>query len=101
MGKIKYSEEERNSIFNAIIELQHAHEVINAIVLYLLVENPELTKGFSAKIKKYTLDSVTKKREKTDKFVKEIFEKLKELGEESRKKDADETAKALEDKEVK
>lgn len=101
MGKIKYSEEERNSIFNAIIELQHAHEVINAIVLYLLVENPELTKGFSAKIKKYTLDSVTKKREKTDIFVKEIFEKLKALGDEARNRDADETAKALEDKEVK
>lgn len=101
MGKIKYSEEERNSIFNAIIELQHAHEVINAIVLYLLVENPELTKGFSAKIKKYTLDSVTKKREKTDVFVKEIFEKLKALGDEARNRDADETAKALEDKEVK
>ena len=101
MGKIKYSEEERNSIFNAIIELQHAHEVINAIVLYLLVENPELTKGFSAKIKKYTLDSATKKREKTDVFVKEIFEKLKALGDEARNRDADETAKALEDKEVK
>ena len=42
-----------------------------------------------------------KKREKTDEFVKDIFEKLKELGDEARKRDADETAKALEDKEVK
>lgn len=101
MAKIKYSEEERNSVFNAIIELQHAHEVINAIMVYLLTENPDLTKGFKPKIKKYTLESVLKKREKTDEFVKDIFEKLKELGEEARNKDADETAKALEDKEVK
>lgn len=101
MGKIKYSEEERNSIFNAIIELQYAHEVINAIMVYLLTENPDLTKGFKSKIKKYTLDSVLKKREKTDEFVKDIFEKLKALGDEARNRDADETAKALEDKEVK
>lgn len=101
MGKVKYSEEERNSIFNAIIELQHAHEVINAIMVYLLTENPDLTKGFKSKIKKYTLDSVLKKREKTDEFVKDIFEKLKALGDEARERDADETAKALEDKEVK
>lgn len=101
MGKVKYSEEERNSIFNAIIELQQAHEVINAIVLYLIVENPELTKGFSAKIKKYTLDSVTKKREKTDKFVKEIYDKLKAIGDEFRAKSAEEMAKALEEKEIK
>ena len=101
MGKVKYTEKERNSIFNAIIELQHAHEVINAIMVYLLTENPDLTKGFKSKIKKYTLDSVLKKREKTDEFVKDIFEKLKALGDEARNRDADQTAKALEDKEVK
>lgn len=101
MTKVKYTEKERNSIFNAIIELQHAHEVINAIMVYLLTENPDLTKGFKSKIKKYTLDSVLKKREKTDEFVKDIFEKLKALGDEARNRDADQTAKALEDKEVK
>ena len=70
-------------------------------MVYLLTENPDLTKGFKSKIKKYTLDSVLKKREKTDEFVKDIFEKLKALGDEARNRDADETAKALEDKEVK
>ena len=101
MTKVKYTDKERNSIFNAIIELQHAHEVINAIMVYLLTENPDLIKGYKPKIKKYTLDSVLKKREKTDDFVKDIFEKLKALGDEARNRDADETAKALEDKEVK
>lgn len=84
--KAKYTVKERNDIFNAIRDNNVALDTLNAILIYMLIESPDIYKGFKTKLKKYNLEFIEKKREKIDEFILALVDMQQRVSQESMKR---------------